>query len=80
VQTALISQAVRLMLVLHIADQKAAANGHELGDLGGRQYLAWVGSLRRVLHELGPPVAPAAHKPLTMQEHMAARAKAAAPP
>ena len=52
------------------------ASAKQMTELDSRTYLAWVGSLSRLMRELGPEVALPSSKPLDLRAHIAARAAA----
>jgi hypothetical protein len=51
-QRLLIARAVRLVLVIEMLEKRIVEGG-EIGDLAGRQLLAWVNTLRLALVALG---------------------------
>jgi hypothetical protein len=52
VQRILIARAARLLVTIELLERKIIEGG-EVGDLAGRQVLAWVNSLRHILSLLG---------------------------
>lgn len=73
-QRLLIEQAASLRLHLAMMDRRTA-EGRELTERDGRQYLAWSNSLSKLLRHLG--LKGTAARPKTLQQHMAERGTAA---
>lgn len=70
VQMVLIERACWLSLRLSLFDRKLAEGG-DLSERDGREYLAWSNSLARLLKQLG--LKGAAGRPRTLQDHLASR-------
>lgn len=74
-QRLLIEQAASLRLHLALMD-KRTAEGRELSERDGRQYLAWANSLSKLLRHLGLKSGGAASRPRTLADHLARRGEA----
>ena len=72
-QRAIIERAAWLRLHLMLMDNKTA-EGRALTELDSRTYLAWVGSLARLMIALGPPVPSPSERSPTLREHLERRA------
>ena len=69
-QARLIHRVARLELYLTMQDARADANGGMLTAHDGKQYLAWVNSLRLAMRDLG--LQKRAGKAQTLEQHLAA--------
>jgi len=72
-QKVMIERAVWLSLRIALLDRKQAEMG-EMTEHDSRTYLAWVGSLTRLMEDLGPAVPSPTAKVPTMSEYLASRA------
>ena len=75
-QHALIDRIAWLRLRIAAMDARTAST-KQMTELDSRTYLAWVGSLSRLMRELGPEVQSADAKPPTLRDHLARQAMTA---
>ena len=71
-QHALIDRIAWLRLRIAAMDARTAS-ARQMTELDSRTYLAWVGSLSRLMRELGPEVPLPEAKPPTLASYLAAR-------